>query len=123
MSKWFCQTNSGLDVAIKTAVYAAAFLCAKNNKVLAAAILPVATGIKTTVDAGGDNAGMNAVLKEAITELADKVSSDATIQAAVAGVLSSLNINISTGAFPNFSNTVITELIDSFVAGLTAGAI
>jgi hypothetical protein len=123
MSKWFCSKEGGLDVAIKTAAYAAAFLIAKNNKELSRSILPVAVGIKTTVDGGSDNAALNSVLREAITELVNKVSFDAVIQAEVYGVLSLLNINIPEGVFPAFSNEVIIELVDSFVAGLTAGSV
>jgi hypothetical protein len=120
MKKWFCTSENGLDPAVKTAAYMAGYLVAKNNPVFAGSALPVAKGIQATVNGGGDNGALNAVLREAVTELAGKVSDDAVAKAAVLGVLSSLDIDIAAGSFPALENEKIKGLVDSFVAGMTA---
>jgi len=120
MKKWFCTSEGGLDAAVKMAAYAAGVLISKNNKALATAILPVAQGIKSTIDNGTDNAALNAILREAITELAGKVSDDPIIEGAVTQVLASLEIDIPAGTFPVLDNAVIKDLVGSFVAGMMA---
>jgi hypothetical protein len=123
MSKWFCFTEAGLDPAIKMATYTAGFLMSKNNPALAKVSLPVAQGIQKTVDGGTDNGALNAILKEGITEIVGQVSTDPLIQAAVAGVLASLKIDIPGGSIPVFSNALIKELVDSFVGGMAASVV
>jgi hypothetical protein len=121
MKSWFCSNTDGLDVTIKTSVYAAGYLIGKNNKDKAVAILPVALAAKSAVEAGTDNGALNALLKEEIAVLVPLVSNDPVIEAAVAGVLSSLNISVSGNVFPTITNTAIKDLVNSFVSGLQAG--
>jgi hypothetical protein len=121
MKSWFCSNSDGLDATIKTAVYAAGYLIGKNNKDKATAILPVALAAKSAVESGADNGALNALLKEEITALVPLVSNDPVIEAAVAGVLSSLNISVYGNVFPTFTNAVIKDLVNSFVSGMQAG--
>jgi hypothetical protein len=119
-AKWFCFSEGGLNQQVKAAVYMAGFLVAKNNLALAVSALPVAKGIQAAVDGGGDNAALNAMIKEAIVELIPKVSTDPVVTAAVGAVLVPLGINVPAGTFPTMDNATIKDLIDSFVAGVTA---
>lgn len=118
MKKWFCKSE-GLDATTKIAVYTAGYCVAKNNQKILAAVLPVAKGIQETVENGADNEIMNAVLKDAIASLVDRVSDDVVIQGAIAGVLAQLKIDVSGAADLELSNAAIKDLIDSFVAGMS----
>ena len=120
MKKWFCKSEGqGLDATTKIAVYAAGYNVAKNNPKLLAAVLPVATGIKETVDNGADNEILNAVLKDAIASLVERVSDDVVIQGCIAGVLAQLKIDVTSAAALELSNATIKDIIDSFVAGMS----
>ena len=123
MTKWFCADTSSLEPAIKMAANAAGFAIAKNNVDLVKRILPVAQGIQKTVDAGTDNAALNSILKETVTELLPLVSDNPLIQMAVEAALTAVNINVPAGTFPALGNPEIKDLVDSFVAGLGTGAI
>ncbi len=119
MKSWFCSNNEGLDAATKMSAYAAGFLIGKNNPDKAIAILPVATGIKQAVDSEIDNEALNSILRETISELVSITNIDPMLQAAINGVLSSLNIDVNNNLFPNLNNTVIKDLVGSFVNGLS----
>ena len=118
MKKWFCKSE-GLDATTKIAVYTAGYCVAKNNQKILAAVLPVALGIQETVDNGADNEIMNAILKDAIASLVDRVSDDVVIQGAIAGVLAQLKIDVNGEADLELSNAFIKDLVDSFVAGMS----
>ena len=118
MKKWFCKSE-GLDATTKIAVYTAGYCVAKNNQKILAAVLPVAKGIQETIDNGADNEILNAVLKDAIASLVERVSDDVVIQGAVAGVLAQLKIDVTGAADLELSNAAIKDLIDSFVAGMS----
>ena len=118
MKKWFCKSE-GLDATTKIAVYTAGYCVAKNNQKILAAVLPVALGIQETVDNGADNEIMNAILKDAIASLVDRVSDDVVIQGAIAGVLAQLKIDVSGAADLELSKAFIKDLVDSFVAGMS----
>ncbi len=119
MKKWFCCKSEGLDATTKIAVYTAGYCVAKNNQKILAAVLPVALGIQETVDNGADNEIMNAVLKDAIASLVERVSDDVVIQGAIAGVLAQLKIDVSSAADLKLSNAAIKDIIDSFIAGMS----
>lgn len=118
MKKWFCKSE-GLDATTKIAVYTAGYCVAKNNQGILASVLPVAQGIKETIDNGADNEIMNAVLKDAIASLVERVSDDVVIQGAIAGVLAQLKIDVTSAAELELSNATIKDIIDSFVAGMS----
>jgi hypothetical protein len=121
MKTWFCVTEQGLPVTIKIGINTAGYLIKKNNPALITRILPVAEGIKQTIDTGTDNAAMNAILAEAIGELTGHIAGDPVIEAAISATLSQLKIDVvdkKVAPFA-FSNEVLKDIIDSFVAGLS----
>ena len=121
--KWFCKSNSGVDAIVKTATYMGGYAVAKNNPVIAVAAVPVANAILKTASDGGDNSGINAIFQEAVTHLVEGSSKDPVVQSAIGGALNALSIDIPTGKFPVLGNEAIKELVESFMAGMTAGTI
>jgi hypothetical protein len=118
MKKWFCKSE-GLDATTKIAVFTAGYCVAKKNQKILASVLPVAKGIQETIDNGADNEILNAVLKDAIASLVDRVSDDVVIQGAIAAVLAQLKIDATGAADLELSNAAIKDIIDSFIAGMS----
>lgn len=121
MKNWFCESN-GLSGVVKALVYAAGVAVGQNNKPFVEKASPVASSILAAVDKGVDSTAVNAMLKEAITALVDKASDNPAIKGAVALALTDLQIDIPAGTFPTFEADAVVDMVQSFNAGLLAGA-
>ena len=117
MSTLFCGS------AVKLTANAVGIAVAIQNPTLAMAIAPVAAQLKAKVDGGSDNAVLNGLIQQGITELLGTVKENPIIMIEANAVLSALNFDAVTGKLPTISNPIIIELVDSFVQGLQAGTI
>jgi hypothetical protein len=109
-------SSPAISPAIAAAVNMAAILVAKNNPALAAEVLPVAEGIQSQIDKGGDNAALNALFQGAIISLLSEIK-DPVVQLAVTEALAMINFKPAI-SLPSLSNPVIQAVTDAFVNGL-----
>jgi hypothetical protein len=121
MSSLFCKGS--IDTVVKMAANGTGIAVAIQNPAMAIEIAPVAAALKAKVDGGTDNAVMNGLIQQGITSLLGSVKANPIIMLEANAVLSALNFDSVTGKLPTISNPVIIELVDSFVAGLTAGTL
>jgi hypothetical protein len=119
MSSFFCGTPN-LDAVIKDSAYLAGFAVASNNTELAKSILPVAQATMITIDGGSDNAALNALFQAKLTALIAATSTNPIITLAINLVLNKIGFNPQLPSVTVFSNAMMKELVDSFVAGVTA---
>lgn len=118
MPSLFCS-NTG-NTILKIASNAAGIAVAMNNPALAASIMPVADVLQAKIDGGSDNAVLNALLQQGITELLGQVKANPIIMIEANAVLSALNFDAVTGKLPTIDNATIKLVIDSFMAGMKA---
>jgi hypothetical protein len=121
MNMFFCHKEDGLPVVVKIAINTAGYMIAKNNPELVKRALPVAKGILQSINDGADNGAMNALVAEAIATLVGKIDADPIIKAAVYAALSQLNINVEVTQTLTFTNDILIDILESFIAGLSTG--
>jgi hypothetical protein len=110
-------SSPAISPAIAAAVSMAAILVAKNNPVLAAEVLPVAEGIQSQIDKGGDNIALNTLFQASIKNLLAEIK-DPAVQLAVTEALAMIQFNPTLPTVPVLSNPTIQAMVDSFVNGL-----
>lgn len=117
MSSLFCGS------AVKLAANAAGIAVAIQNPALVVSIMPVADALQAKIDGGSDNAVMNGLLQQGITELLGQVNTNPMIMIEANAVLSLLNFDAVTGKLPTIKNATIKEVIDSFMTGMKAATV
>jgi hypothetical protein len=114
MSSLFCGS------AIKLAANVAGVAVAIQNPAMAQSILPVAEVLQAKIDGGSDNAVMNVLIQQGITDLLGQVSTNPIIMIEANAVLNLLNFDAVTGKLPTINNATIREVVDNFMTGMKA---
>jgi hypothetical protein len=117
MSSLFCGS------AIKMAANAAGLAVAIQNPAMATSIMPVALVLQAKIDGGSDNAVLNGLIQQGITDLLGKVSTNPIIMVEANAILGLLNFDAVTGKLPTIKNATIKEVVDSFMLGMKAAAV
>jgi predicted RecB family endonuclease len=116
MSSLFCSSSDKITSTVKVAANVAGILIGANNPQLVT-LLPAVQVVLAKVTGGGDNVAMNALINQGITELISQYSNNPAVKVEALIVTEALGLNVA-GAVPTLSNTEITELLNSFIAGL-----
>jgi hypothetical protein len=115
MSRLFCGN------AIKLAANAAGVAVAIYEPELVKSVLPVVVAFQAKIDGGSDNAVLNSLLQQGITELLPAVKDNPVVMIEANALLTAINFDAVTGKLPVLSNADVKAVIDNFVIGMQAG--
>lgn len=118
MENWFCNSEK-LNSLARLTVWSAGYAVFKNNPSLAKAAKPVAEGILSLIDKGGQNDAVNAILKEAVGDLSERVTDDPVIQMAITEAVTIIGLDLSETNLP-LPNDTIKEIVTVFLKGIQA---
>ncbi|ABC76416.1 hypothetical protein [Syntrophus aciditrophicus] len=118
MSRWFCVKES-VEPAVSMLAFVAGGLVKANNPALIEPATPVAKGLLETIESGASREAVNALLKEVVSTLLEKVDKP-EVQLAVKAALSKVSYNADSGDMPDIDLPLIRSLTTGFLEGLTA---